>query len=78
METTSSIRSESVTVKRKIRNREESNEDDCISSEAYGNEHGERRVKQSTDKNLKAKVSSEAISNEQKSWKKTGLSRVKE
>ncbi|KAJ0262468.1 DNA-(apurinic or apyrimidinic site) endonuclease [Hirschfeldia incana] len=53
--TTSSIRSESVTIKRKIRNRvEESTEDDCNSSEAYG----EKRVKQSTEKNLKSKVSS--------------------
>ncbi|KAF8094384.1 hypothetical protein N665_0364s0013 [Sinapis alba] len=68
-ETTSSTRSENVTIKRKIRNREEeSTEDDCISSEAYA----ERRVKQSTEKNLKAKVSSKAISNEHKSSTKTG------
>ncbi|CAF2299095.1 unnamed protein product [Brassica napus] len=55
METTSSTRSESVTIKRKISNLEESNDDDCISSEAYGNE---KKVKQSTEKNLKVKVSS--------------------
>lgn len=69
-ETTSSTLSESVTVKRKIRNREELTEDECIDSEAYGNEHGERRVKQSTEKNLKAKVSLK------KSLTKTGLSCV--
>ncbi|ESQ52865.1 hypothetical protein EUTSA_v10016487mg [Eutrema salsugineum] len=79
-ETTSSTRSGSVTTKRKIRNKEESTEDDCISSEVYGNDHGERRVKQTTEKNLKAKVSSKAISNERKSMTKTGkqTSRLKE
>ncbi|KAL0804631.1 hypothetical protein Bca101_097121 [Brassica carinata] len=69
-ETTSSTRSESVTIKRKIRSREESTEDDCISSDAYGNDHGEKRVKQSTQKKLNAKVSSKA--SEQKSLAKTG------
>lgn len=72
-ETISSTRSESVAIKRKNRNGEESTEDDCISSEDYGNEHGERRVKQSTEKHLKAKVSSKMISNEQKLSKKTGF-----
>ncbi|CAA7057184.1 unnamed protein product [Microthlaspi erraticum] len=60
-EATSSTRLQSVTIKRKMRNQQESPEDD---SEAYGNDHGERRVKQSTDKKLKAKVSSKTISNE--------------
>ncbi|KAG2332287.1 hypothetical protein Bca52824_003467 [Brassica carinata] len=72
-ETTSSTLSESVTIKRKIRNKEESTEDDCISAEAYG----ERRVKQSTEKKLKAKVSSKAISNEQKSLTKTGKQKLR-
>ncbi|KAH0933013.1 hypothetical protein HID58_010130 [Brassica napus] len=62
-ETSSSTLSESVTIKRKIRNKEE------FSSEAYGNEDGERRVKQSTEKKLKAKVSSKS---EHKSLAKTG------
>ena len=66
-ETSSSTLSESVTIKRKIRNKEE------FSSEAYGNEDGERRVKQSTEKKLKAKVSSKS---EHKSLAKTGLSHV--
>ncbi|KAJ0259389.1 DNA-(apurinic or apyrimidinic site) endonuclease [Hirschfeldia incana] len=51
VETTSSTRSESITIKRKTRNREESNED---GSEAYG----EKKAKQSTEKNVKVKVSS--------------------
>ncbi|KAL0740031.1 hypothetical protein Bca4012_081544 [Brassica carinata] len=55
MEITSSTRSESVTIKRKTRNREEAKEDD---SEAYGNDHGEKKAKQSTERNLKVKVSS--------------------
>ncbi|XP_010508717.1 PREDICTED: DNA-(apurinic or apyrimidinic site) lyase, chloroplastic-like [Camelina sativa] len=71
-ETTTSTRSESVTIKRKIRSREKLAEDDCINSEAYGIENGEKRVKQSTEKTLKAKVSSKAISKEQKSLTKTG------
>ncbi|VVB03015.1 unnamed protein product [Arabis nemorensis] len=71
-ETTSSTLSESVAIKRKNRNGEEPTEDDCISSEVYGNEHERRRVKQSTEKNLKA------ISNEQKSLKKTGKALLKE
>ncbi|KAF8088363.1 hypothetical protein N665_0544s0013 [Sinapis alba] len=57
MEITSSTRSEIVTIKRKTRNREDANEDDCISSEAYGNDHGEKKAKQSTEKNSKVKVS---------------------
>uniref|UniRef100_A0A0D3B690 DNA-(apurinic or apyrimidinic site) endonuclease n=1 Tax=Brassica oleracea var. oleracea TaxID=109376 RepID=A0A0D3B690_BRAOL len=75
-ETTSSTLSESVTIKRKIRNKEESTEDDCNSSEAYG----EKRVKQSTEKKLKAKVSSKAILSEHKSLTKAGKqkSRLKE
>ncbi|KAJ4906669.1 hypothetical protein Rs2_10327 [Raphanus sativus] len=76
-ETTSSTRSESVTIKRKIRNREEStDDDDCNSSQAYG----EKRVKQSSEKNFKAKVSSKAILSEHKSLTKTGKkkSRLKE
>lgn len=76
-ETTSSTRSESVTIKRKIRNTEEPTEDDCSNSEAYGTEQGEKRVKQSTEKNLKAKVFAKAVSKEQKSLTKTGLSRVR-
>uniref|UniRef100_A0A0D3CS59 Endonuclease/exonuclease/phosphatase domain-containing protein n=2 Tax=Brassica oleracea TaxID=3712 RepID=A0A0D3CS59_BRAOL len=75
-ETTSSTRSESVTIKRKIRSREESTEDDCISSDAYGNDHGEKRVKQSTQKKLNAKVSSKA--SEQKSLAKTGKQKLRE
>ncbi|KAG2278744.1 hypothetical protein Bca52824_061299 [Brassica carinata] len=55
-ETTSSTRSESVTIKRKIRSREESTEDDCISSDAYGNDHGEKRVKQSTHKKIECQI----------------------
>uniref|UniRef100_A0A0D3C5M8 DNA-(apurinic or apyrimidinic site) endonuclease n=2 Tax=Brassica oleracea var. oleracea TaxID=109376 RepID=A0A0D3C5M8_BRAOL len=51
-ETTSSTLSETVTIKRKIRNQEEANDD------AYGNDNGEKKVKQSTEKNLKVKVSS--------------------
>lgn len=80
-ETSSSTRSDSVTIKRKISNREEPTEDECTNSEAYGIEHGEKRVKQSTEKNLKAKVSAKAIAKaiakEQKSLTRTGLSRVK-
>jgi len=76
-ETSSSTRLDSVTIKRKISNREEPTEDECTNSEAYGIEHGEKRVKQSTEKNLKAKVSAKAISKEQKSLTRTGLSRVK-
>ncbi|KFK32451.1 hypothetical protein AALP_AA6G243700 [Arabis alpina] len=68
METTLSTRSESVTIKRKLRNRQEPTEDDCISSG-----HGQRRLKLSTQKNLKAKVS-----NEHKSLNKTGKSLLKE
>ncbi|CAH2058530.1 unnamed protein product [Thlaspi arvense] len=60
-ETTSSTCSESFTTKRKTRNKEEPTEDDC-------NGHGERRVKQSTEKNMKAK----AISIDRKSMNKTG------
>ncbi|CAN8286991.1 unnamed protein product [Cochlearia groenlandica] len=79
-ETTLSTSSGSVAIKRKIRDNEEPNEDDCVSFEVcvISNDHGERRVKQSTEKNSKAKVSSETISNEQKSMTKTGLSRVSE
>jgi len=76
-ETSSSTRSDSVTIKRKISNREEPTEDECTNSEAYDIEHGEKRVKQSTEKNLKAKVSAKAIAKEQKSLMRTGLSRVK-
>lgn len=65
-----------MTIKRKIRSREESTEDDCISSDAYGNDHVEKRVKQSTQKKLNAKVSSKP--SEQKSLAKTGLSCVTE
>ncbi|CAG7908384.1 unnamed protein product [Brassica rapa] len=50
-ETTSSTRSESVTIKRKIRNQEEANDD------AYGNDNGEKKAKQSTEKNLKVEAS---------------------
>ncbi|XP_048627389.1 DNA-(apurinic or apyrimidinic site) endonuclease, chloroplastic-like [Brassica napus] len=74
-ETTSSTRSESVTIKRKIRSKEESTEDDCISSDAYGNDHGEKRVKQSTQKKLNAKVSSKT--SEQKSLAKTGKQKLR-
>ncbi|WZZ84607.1 hypothetical protein YC2023_113186 [Brassica napus] len=74
-ETTSSTRSESVTIKRKIRSREESTEDDCISSDAYGNDHGEKRVKQSTQKKLNAKFSSKT--SEQKSLAKTGKQKLR-
>ncbi|CAN7138129.1 unnamed protein product [Brassica rapa subsp. narinosa] len=52
METTSSTLSESVTIKRKTRNQEEADDD------YYGNDNGEKKVKQSTEKNLKVKVSS--------------------
>ncbi|EFH56191.1 apurinic endonuclease-redox protein [Arabidopsis lyrata subsp. lyrata] len=75
-ETTSSTRSESVTIKRKIRNTEEPTEDDCSNSEAYGTEQGEKRVKQSTEKNLKAKVFAKAVSKEQKSLTKTGKQQI--
>ncbi|KAG7570047.1 AP endonuclease 1 [Arabidopsis thaliana x Arabidopsis arenosa] len=75
-ETTSSTRSDSVTIKRKIRNMEEPTEDDCSNSEAYGIEHGEKRVKQSTEENLKAKVSAKAISKERKSLTKTGKQQI--
>jgi len=66
-EATLSTHLESVAIKRKIWNREEPTQDECISSEAYGIENREKRVKQSTEKNLKAKVvSSKDISKE---WK---------
>ncbi|VYS55185.1 unnamed protein product [Arabidopsis thaliana] len=75
-ETSSSTRSDSVTIKRKISNREEPTEDECTNSEAYGIEHGEKRVKQSTEKNLKAKVSAKAIAKEQKSLTRTGKQQI--
>jgi exodeoxyribonuclease-3 len=75
-ETSSSTRSDSVTIKRKISNREEPTEDECTNSEAYDIEHGEKRVKQSTEKNLKAKVSAKAIAKEQKSLMRTGKQQI--
>ncbi|KAL0656699.1 hypothetical protein Bca4012_077283 [Brassica carinata] len=54
---------------------EESTEDDCISSDAYGSDHGEKRVKQSTQKKLNAKVSSKP--SEQKSLAKTGKQKLR-
>ncbi|XP_010525508.2 PREDICTED: uncharacterized protein LOC104803289 [Tarenaya hassleriana] len=67
-ETTLLTRSKSTSIKRKVKSREETTDGASVIS----HEQGKRRVKQSSEKKLKAEFSMEGVSEEQKPLTRTG------